>query len=131
MVQVITSAKAAPPAPFLSQAQLHGDLMFLSGTCAQNEKGEWVEGDVKAHTTQILTNIKAILAEAGLGMDNLAAVTIYLSKYTQDFENMNEAYIAAFPKGCRMPTRTCIGVANLPKGTDIEITCTAVRPAKL
>lgn len=40
---------------------------------------------------------------------------------------MNKAYEARF-KGTAMPSRSCIGVQELPMGTDVEIECTAVVP---
>lgn len=49
-------------------------------------------------------------------------MTIFLSKYEQDFVSMNEAYIASFPTNAPLPVRTCVGVAALPAGTDIEMT---------
>ena len=58
---------------------------------------------------------------SGFVRDTVVAVTIYLSKYTEDFASMNEAYIEMFP-GDIKPSRTCIGVKNLPAGTDVEIT---------
>jgi len=53
---------------------------------------------------------------------SVVASTIYLSKYTEDFADFNEAYISMFTSDPK-PSRTCIGVANLPAGTDVEITC--------
>jgi enamine deaminase RidA (YjgF/YER057c/UK114 family) len=52
----------------------------------------------------------------------VVASTIYLSKYTEDFADFNEAYVSMFTSDPK-PSRTCIGVANLPAGTDVEITC--------
>lgn len=57
----------------------------------------------------------------------VVSVQIFLSKYTEDFASMNEAYNAAFPGGVAMPVRTCVGVAALPAGTDIEMTIVSVR----
>ena len=45
----------------------------------------------------------------------VVASTIYLSKYTEDFAAFNEAYVSMFT-GEVKPSRTCIGVANLPAG---------------
>lgn len=52
----------------------------------------------------------------------VVSVQIFLSDYEADFTNMNEAYIAAFPKDIPLPVRTCVGVAALPAKTDIEMT---------
>ncbi len=55
------------------------------------------------------------------------SVTIYLSHYEQDFTEMNKAYATLFPEGGDNPVRTCVGVAALPAGTDIEFTCVSGR----
>lgn len=52
----------------------------------------------------------------------MVSVQIFLSRYEADFADMNEAYISMFPKDVPMPVRTCVGVAVLPAGTDIEMT---------
>lgn len=61
------------------------------------------------------------LPSLSLLLQSVVAVTIYLSKYTEDFGSMNEAYIESFA-GPTKPSRTCIGVKSLPAGTDVEIT---------
>lgn len=59
-------------------------------------------------------------------LTSVVSVQIFLSKYDADFSAMNEAYIASFPKTSPMPVRTCVGVAALPAGTDIEMTIVSV-----
>lgn len=59
------------------------------------------------------------------------SVQIFLSNYEADFANMNEAYIAAFPKDVPFPVRTCVGVAALPAKTDIEMTIVSPVACKL
>lgn len=76
-------------------------------------------------------SLRDLLARPPARPSAVVTSTVYLSKYTTDFADMNKAYVAAFPaeipKGCR----TCIGVANLPAGTDVEITITAARRGKV
>ncbi|KAM0749682.1 YjgF-like protein [Meredithblackwellia eburnea MCA 4105] len=126
----INSPSLPAPPPFLSQAilvQEPGQTLYLSGQCGTDPtSGEFIPGTVQDRTTQIFKNAEFVLKEAGMGLEHVVAVTIYLSKYTEDFLPMNEAYIAAFkPTGKPLPSRTCIGVAALPKGTDVEITMVA------
>ncbi|GAA6017960.1 hypothetical protein JCM10207_002720 [Rhodosporidiobolus poonsookiae] len=129
-MNVIRPTGTPKPSPWLSPAILSDNgFLHISGTCGQAESGEFVAGTVQDRTTQALKNIEATLKAAGMGMEDLVATTIYLSAYTRDFDDMNKAYVAAFPTGKPMPTRTCIGVAALPKGTDVEITCVAFKKA--
>ena len=58
---------------------------------------------------------------------SVVSVTIYLSRYDEDFASMNEVYFGLFPEGVARPCRTCVGVALLPAGTDIEVTCVAAK----
>jgi hypothetical protein len=48
-------------------------------------------------------------------------VTIYLSKYEQDFAAFNRAYAEGLPKDVPPPVRICVGVAALYAGTDVEL----------
>ncbi|KAL7416452.1 Endoribonuclease L-PSP/chorismate mutase-like protein [Mrakia frigida] len=121
----ISSALAPPPAPFLSSAISTPNLVFVSGSCGVKD-GKFIEGTVQDRTKLALANVGALLGEVGLGLEDVVAVTIYLSKYTEDFGSMNEAYIESFT-GPTKPSRTCIGVKNLPAGTDVEITCIAAQ----
>ncbi|GAA6064617.1 hypothetical protein JCM10212_006571 [Sporobolomyces blumeae] len=126
-MSAISSPDLAPPPPFLSSAVLAQETLYISGCCGQAKDGSFVGGTVADRTTQAMRNIESILRAAGMSLENVVSSTIYLSKYKEDFDVMNKAYVAAFPPGSRLPARTCIGVASLPKDTDVEITCTAVR----
>ncbi|MDR0866829.1 MAG: Rid family detoxifying hydrolase, partial [Candidatus Symbiothrix sp.] len=75
------STKNAPAAigPY-SQAIKAGNLIFLSGQLGINpETGEFVPGTVANQTEQVFKNIKAILAEAGLALDNVVKTTVFLA----------------------------------------------------
>ncbi|BGP16850.1 hypothetical protein JCM10213_003330 [Rhodosporidiobolus nylandii] len=125
------SVPGVKPNPYLSSAILDGDTLYLSGNVGvDTATGQMVEGSVAERTTQAMKNIGRVVQAVGMGLGDLVTVTIYLSNYTNDFEPMNQAYIAAFPPGARFPARTCIGVAHLPKGTDIEISCIASKKAR-
>lgn len=52
----------------------------------------------------------------------VVSIQIFLSDYTKDFKDMNEAYIEAFKGYGPLPVRTCVGIAVLPGGHDIEMT---------
>ncbi|KAI5456790.1 Endoribonuclease L-PSP/chorismate mutase-like protein [Mariannaea sp. PMI_226] len=121
--QVKTLRAPSPPA-FLSQGLVVGDMVYVSGSLGMDPiTGNLVDGTVKDRTAQALQNMAAILEEAGSSLEKVIKVTIFITDM-KDYAAMNEAYLKAFNKGI-MPTRTCIAVHQLPKGTDVEIEASA------
>jgi len=121
-------AVATPSAPQAigpySQAVRAGQWLFLSGQIGlQPSTGELVSGGVVAEATQVLENLRAVLAAAGAGLDNIVRTTIYLVDLA-DFARVNEAYARAFQSP--FPARATVGVAALPRGARIEIDAIAV-----
>ncbi|KAI5474515.1 hypothetical protein MNV49_003122 [Pseudohyphozyma bogoriensis] len=124
----ITNHKGPAAKPYFSSAIQAGDTIYVSGnTGADPETGAFIPGTIKDRTRRTLKNIDLILNGAGASLKDIVTVTIYLSKYTEDFASFNEAYLEMFAGVSPMPARTCIGVAALPANTDVEITVTAVK----
>ena len=116
---------AAPGAigPY-SQGIDAGSIVITSGQIPLDPAtGAFPEG-IAAQTRQSLENCKAILAEAGLGMENVIKTTVFL-KDMNDFAAMNEVYATLFEGDC--PARSAVEVARLPKDAAVEIECIAVR----
>ena len=86
--------------------------------------GAFPEG-IAEQTRQSLTNVKAILAEAGLGMDKVIKTTVFLSDMN-NFGAMNEVYATFFGEG-GYPARSAVEVARLPKDALVEIEVIAVK----
>lgn len=125
MKQAIAT-KNAPAAigPYSQAIEVNG-IVFVSGQLPINPAtGQFAEGGIKELTTQSLTNIKNILAEAGLTMDNVVKTSVFLADMA-DFAEMNEAY-AAFFNGTA-PARSAVAVKTLPKNARLEIECIAAR----
>ena len=80
--------------------------------------------DQREQAAQSLANLKAILAEAGLSMANVAKTVIFLADIN-DFAAVNAVYAKAFAEP--FPARSCVQVAAIPKGAKLEIECIAVR----
>lgn len=121
--QVLTDG-APKPIPVLSQALVHNSVVYCSGqTGVDPATGKLVEGDIKARTHQVLKNLKAVVEAAGSSMDKALKVNVFITDM-KNFADVNEVYDQYFshPK----PVRTCIGVAQLPLGTDVEIEMSAV-----
>ena len=122
----VVSTEYAPKAigPY-SQAVEAGGLVFVSGQLPIDPAtGAFPEG-IEAQTRQSLTNAKAILAAAGLGMENVVKTTVFL-KDMNDFAKMNAVYAEFFPEG-GYPARSAIEVARLPKDASVEIEVIAAK----
>ena len=116
------------PAPFqgapYSQAIRTGGLVFVSGQLALRPGESEMVGDAIAEQTeQIMTNLGAILEEAGSGLDRLVKTTVFLVDLS-DFQGMNEVY--ARHVGDQPPARSTFQVAKLPPGLLVEIEAIAI-----
>ena len=125
MKKVIATANAPQAIGPYSQAIEANGLVFTSGQLGLiPETGELAEG-VEAQAKQALENIKAVLAEAGLTMDNVVKTTVLLADMA-DFAAVNAIYAEYFTEGS-YPARSAFQVAALPKGGLVEIETICVR----
>ena len=114
------STKAAPAAigPY-SQAIKVGNFVYTSGQIPIDPAtGSFAEGGIKEQTRQSLQNIKAILEEAGLTMENVVKTTVFMADMN-DFADMNAVYAEFFAEP--YPARSAVAVKTLPKGALVEI----------
>ncbi len=121
----VVSTQNAPAAigPY-SQALDLGELVFVSGQIPVDPATGAMADTVEAQAAQSLANLKAILAEAGLGMENVVKTVIFLADIS-DFAAVNKVYAEAF--AAPYPARSCVQVAAIPKGAKLEIECIAKR----
>lgn len=121
----ITSPTASAVGPYSHGIDASG-FVFCSGqTPIDPATGELAEGAVGPRTKQCFDNLFAVLAEAGLGPEDVVKVNVYLTDM-DDFAEMNAAYAVRFAEP--FPARTTIGVASLPLGSNVEIELIARRP---
>lgn len=121
--QIATTAAPAAIGPY-SQAIDLGNMVFISGQIPVDPAtGEVPEG-IAAQTAQSIANIKAILAEAGLTIDNVVKTTVFLADMSL-FVPMNEVYGKEFT--APYPARSAVAVRELPKQVLVEIETIAVR----
>ena len=119
-IMKVISTKQAPAAigPY-SQAIQVGNLVYTSGQIPINPAtGVFVEGGIKEQTRQSLTNVKAILEEAGLSMNHVVKTTVFMADMN-DFAEMNTVYADFFSEP--YPARSAVAVKTLPKGALVEI----------
>ena len=106
-----------------SQAVQIGDLLFVSGQLPIDPAtGSFAGEDISAQTRQSLTNVKAILEEAGYGLSDVVKTTVLLANMG-DFAAMNAVYAEFFTENC--PARAAFAVKELPKGALVEIEAVA------
>lgn len=119
------SSTAAPAAigPY-SQAIKTDSLIFCSGQLPIDPSTGMMPEGIKEQTAQSLANVKAILAEEGLGIDNVVKTTVLLADMSL-FGEMNEVYGETF--GQPFPARSAFAVKALPMGALLEIEVIATR----
>ncbi len=114
---------ALPRLPF-SPVIRSGDHVFTAGQVAHREDGVIAPGGIAEQTTQVLANLRACLAAAGCGLDDVQKVNVYLADLA-DFEAFNTVYREAFT--APFPARTTVQV-GLPPGLLIEVEAVARLP---
>ena len=122
----VINTKNAPAAigPYSQAIEVNG-FVYTSGQLPINpETGEFAGSDIKSQTEQSLKNVKAILEEAGLTMQNVVKTTVFLADMA-DFAAMNEVYSSFFSEP--YPARSAVAVKTLPKAALVGIECVAAK----
>jgi 2-iminobutanoate/2-iminopropanoate deaminase len=106
-----------------SSAIVAGGFCYISGCAAIDPvSNEPVGGGIKRETQQTLDNVKAVLALAGYGLEDVVKVNIYL-RDQDDWDAMNEVYTTYFPVD--PPARATVEVGKMADGLHLEIDCVA------
>lgn len=122
MEQINTKNAPAAIGPYSQAIKVNG-MLFCSGQIPLNsETGKLVDGDISAQTKQVMSNLKAVLVEAGGDLSNIVKTTILL-KDLEDFKVVNEIYGSYFKDP--FPARATFEVARLPMDSNIEIEAVA------
>jgi 2-iminobutanoate/2-iminopropanoate deaminase len=98
-------------------------LVYVAGQLGLKPGDTEITGSIQEQTEQVFANLRAILEEAGSGLDKLVKTTVFLTDLG-DFQGMNEVYAAHV--GDRPPARSTIEVAALPSGARVEIEAIAL-----
>lgn len=102
-----------------SQAIAEGGFVFTSGQVPLDPAtGELVSGGFEAGVERVFDNLEAVLAAAGVSLEDVVKTTVYLI-HMSDFAAMNAVYARRF--GNHRPARSTVAVAELPKGAAVEI----------
>ncbi len=122
--EIISTDKAPQAIGPYSQGVRGGGFVFFSGQIPLvPASGELRAGDIVAQTEQVMENIAAVLAAAGLTFAAVVKSTIYLTDLAT-FAKVNEVYGRRFPAD--PPARSTVEVKGLPRGAQVEIEVVAI-----
>jgi enamine deaminase RidA (YjgF/YER057c/UK114 family) len=96
-----------------------GDYVYVSG---QGPQGT-ASADFSDQVRQCLENIRRVVTAAGLSMEHVVYVQVYLED-VKHYRELNEEFASFFPH--EPPARAVLGVARNP-GSPVQITAVAVR----
>ena len=118
--QIVATKKAPEAIGPYSQAVKFGNLLFLAGQIAIDPKTNQLMKDasIEDQTRLVLNNLKAVLEENGMTMENALSTTVFL-KDLNDFAKMNAVYAEFFKSAA--PARATVEVARLPRDVKVEI----------
>jgi 2-iminobutanoate/2-iminopropanoate deaminase len=125
-VEIVHTGKAPAAIGPYSQGIVANGFLFTAGQIAIDPaNGQVVTGDVAAQTERVMSNLGAVLAEAGASWRDVVKTTVYLHDMG-DFPVVNEVYGRAL--GDARPARSTVQVAALPRGVLVEIDAIVALP---
>jgi reactive intermediate/imine deaminase len=125
MKRIIDTPEAPAAVGAYSQATTDGNLLFTAGQLPLTVEGELLDDEpIEVQTRQALENVKAILEEEGLTMQDVLKVTVLMDDI-EEFDAMNETYSEYFQDN--PPARSAFEVSEVPKGAKIEIEAIAAQ----
>ncbi len=123
----MVAAAPAPVAPYSHAVEADG-WVFLSGQIPADphEDAAPLPEGVAAQTRRTMDNLALVLEGLGLGLGQVVAARVFLTRFDEDYAAMNAAYESYFAGG-HLPARTCVGVTGLARGALVEIDMIAKR----
>ena len=119
--QIISTSDAPAAIGIYSQAVRVGNTIWVSGQIPLDPKTkELVQGDIEVQIRQVFENLKAIVAAAGAGFDDVVKATVFLTDLSH-FGLVNKVMADYFREP--YPARAAVGVAALPRGAQVEVEC--------
>ena len=121
--EIIYTKNAPEPVGPYSQAVVYNGLVYCSGQIAIHpESGDLITESIQVETRQVLTNLSAVLEEAGSSLKQVIKVSVFVADISQ-FDAINEVYSEFFNES--KPARALVEVSKLPKGVSIEVEAVA------
>ena len=117
-MKVVSTTNAPAAIGPYSQALDLGNMVFVSGQIPVDPATGTMADTVEQQAAQSLANLKAILAEAGLSMNNVVKTVIFLADIN-DFAAVNAEYAKAFAEP--FPARSCMPASRCSR--PLPLTC--------
>jgi reactive intermediate/imine deaminase len=118
-MQVVNTKLAPEAIGTYSQAIQCGDTVYLSGQIPLDPVSMKIcSDDIKLQITQVLENLSAVCEAAGGSLAHIVKLNVYLTDL-KNFPLINEAMSRYF--AAPYPARAAIGVAALPRGSQVEM----------
>lgn len=116
-----------PVAPFSHAVETDG-FVFVTGQMPDTPQAPGILPDgIAAQTRAVMENLRVVLAGLDLDFAHVVVTRIYLTRFKEDYAEMNDVYRGYFPPE-RLPARTCVGVTGLAYDARIEIDLVCRRP---
>ena len=123
--RVISTDKAPKAIGPYSQAIQMNNTLYLAGQIALDPlTGKMVEDKIDIQTHRVMTNLEAVLSEAGFSFDDVVQTQVFLSDLNH-YKQMNEIYAEYFSN--KPPARAVVQ-AVLPRNALVEIMMVAQKP---
>ncbi|MCB0365649.1 MAG: RidA family protein [Bdellovibrionaceae bacterium] len=121
---IMTDRAPAPVGPYSQAIEVDGTLYCSGQISIDPSSGEVFTGDIQKQAQMVMKNVEAVLAAADMTFGNVVKTTIFLTDMA-DFAKVNEVYASCFT--AEPPARSCVAVASLPKGVNVEVEVLARR----
>ncbi len=116
MEKIYTNLAPEPVGPYSQAIKVNG-FLYCSGQIAINpQTNQFIDGDIKEQTQQVMKNIKAVLNQAGYDFSDVIKTTCFIDDMN-NFAAFNEIYAQYFTSS---PARSCVE-AKLPKNAKVEV----------
>ncbi|HEY6404315.1 MAG TPA: RidA family protein [Blastocatellia bacterium] len=122
--RVINLPNRSANAPF-SDGVMVGNTLYLAGRLGTDPKSGQIPSDIEQETRFMLDGFKAVLAEAGMTMDDIVSVQIFCSDVAL-YDKFNGVYRTYFKKD--FPARAFLGSGKLLRDAHFEMQAIAVKP---
>jgi len=125
MKKIINTTNAPAPVGPYNQSVLANGTLYMSGQIAIDPStGNLITDNIEDETHQVFKNIKAVLTEAGMTLENVVKCSVFVADMEM-YGRINAVYAQYFDEETA-PARELVEVANLPKYVNVEISCIAV-----
>lgn len=120
---VQSSNAPAAIGPYSQAVEVNG-MLYTSGTIPLDPETMDVVGDtIEEQTERVMQSLKALLEDAGSGLDRVVKTTCFLDDLG-NFAAFNDIYARYF--GDSKPARSTVEVAGLPKAVKVEVEAVAI-----